>query len=306
MNARDINSILLVDSVYSLLLYLVAVEEQEGRTVFIFSDGIPKKIRDHFDNVIYFPRGWKGLINLLHAFMVNKSMRDMILNRKNYKKYGHDHLFFSFPFIHDFTLIEDGLSNYAISRRKFPTSLLIPNVLPGSNSHVNKVILSGFKDIPKDIKHKVSLISLKECWDNRDSAFKSRVNRIFKFNQNEVENIDAILFTQPLSEDGFITEMKKIDIYRDVISMFPKIRIGIKPHPREKTDYKIHFPFATVFNGTYPGELIYLNGNGINIVITLFSTAIFTFSNCKKIVIGTEVYPELSEKVGLYKREYTD
>lgn len=66
-----------------------------------------------------------------------------------------------------------------------------------------------------------------------------------------------VILTQPLSEDGYISEAEKIKRYEEIIEMFyKKFDIIIKRHPREKTIY--NFEGVLEFDGSFPSELFTL------------------------------------------------
>ncbi|MFM4943852.1 glycosyltransferase family 52 [Aeromonas bivalvium] len=294
------NNVLVVDSSYSLLIYLTIFNEKKDNTLYIVSDGICSEVRNNFKEVIYLQKGVRGFIDLLIKCVLNTKLRGVLLNRSRCRFYGHDHLFFSPPFISRFTIIEDGLSNYCCSNRKFPVSMLLPNKVPGDGNNIERVLLSGIKDVPTEISNKVEYFSLKKSWDMLSVTYRDSINSLFSFDETELEFCDALLLTQPLSEDGFILESEKIEIYQDIINQFGNMKVVIKPHPREKTNYTEIMTGCVVVDGKYPAELICLNSKKINTVITIFSTSIYSFSECRKVFIGTERYPSLMNKVGTY------
>lgn len=294
------NNVLVIDSSYSLLIYLTIFDEKKEKTLYIVSDGIQPSIRMKLKEMVYLRRGPRGALDLFMKFIFNLNLRTVIFNKNRYNFYGHDHLFFSPPFIYNFTIIEDGLSNYCRSNRKLPISILLPNKVSGDNEGVERVLLSGIKEVPTEIKSKVEFFSLRKSWELLSVKYRESINNLFDFDGKGFEFGDAILLTQPLSEDGFILESEKIKIYQDIIKRFGDMKIVIKPHPRERTDYSKSIAGCIVVDGQYPAELICLNSRGINTVITIFSTSIYSFTECRKIFIGTESYPSLMSKVGIY------
>ena len=114
---------------------------------------------------------------------------------------------------------------------------------------------------------------------------------------NTFKQSKSVLFTQPLSEDGAIDEETKISIYKDVINSDKSI--SIKPHPREKTDYKKLFPGNTILEHNIPIELLTLLGVKFEKSYTIFSTAVLSFPYSTEIhFLGTCVHPKLVEKFG--------
>lgn len=79
----------------------------------------------------------------------------------------------------------------------------------------------------------------------------------------------------------------------------------IKPHPREKTNYKNIFPDIELIEGKFPLEILMLLGINFKEVITIFSTAALNFKGITNVnFIGTEDNINLKEKVGEIKKVY--
>ncbi|WP_041057412.1 glycosyltransferase family 52 [Vibrio owensii] len=107
----------------------------------------------------------------------------------------------------------------------------------------------------------------------------------------------VILFTQPFSEDRFIEEARKIEIYRDILESYIQsgCDIFIKPHPREKTSYSNFHPNVSVLPKLMPAEVLNLNKSyKFNTGIAIQSTALDNASYVtNKVTIGYERYPDL-------------
>lgn len=73
------------------------------------------------------------------------------------------------------------------------------------------------------------------------SEIGSRVVELFLDDKNAktLRHADGkvIIFTQPLSEDGYITETEKIDIYSSICKFFLHNEVILKTHPRDTTEY---------------------------------------------------------------------
>ncbi|MFS1931118.1 polysialyltransferase family glycosyltransferase [Vibrio cyclitrophicus] len=110
---------------------------------------------------------------------------------------------------------------------------------------------------------------------------------------------NCILFTQPFSEDGFISEDMKISIYANIVKS--KLKQGylvyVKPHPRESTNYEAFLGYSNVIvlSSLFPSEVFNIIKNfsfdeGIAIQSTALSTANYIE---KKHELGYSSYPEL-------------
>ncbi|MDT9426944.1 glycosyltransferase family 52 protein [Escherichia coli] len=86
---------------------------------------------------------------------------------------------------------------------------------------------------------------------------------------------DVMILTQPLSEDGFISENEKIRLYDEIIKEYNDKKIVIRQHPRELTDYSLYFKDVKVNKVKAPVELVVLNSPMIKTAVTLFSGGIF-------------------------------
>lgn len=163
--------------------------------------------------------------------------------------------------------------------------------------NVKKIYLTGLAPIPKEIESKVEIINLKELWNKKAEEEKKEILDIFGFDENlinKIKNKKNILFTQPLSEDGFISEEEKMKLYKKIVSNYLQKDLVIKIHPREKTDYKKYFPEIEILNQSFPAELFDLLDIKFEKAITIFSTAALGFSKDSEVdFYGTRVHPKL-------------
>lgn len=170
---------------------------------------------------------------------------------------------------------------------------------------VNKYYITEIA--PKNVwfENKAIRISLKELWQKKQLEEKIEILKIFNIkieNFDEIKKRKIILFTQPLSEEGIISEREKIELYTKILAKYKEKEIIIKSHPREKTEYSKYFKRALVIEEKYPAELLYLIGIEISKIVTIFSTAALTFrKNAKNIEIdfyGTEIHNKLFQRFG--------
>ena len=68
----------------------------------------------------------------------------------------------------------------------------------------------------------------------------------------------TIVFTQPLSEDGYISEEEKINIFKTICEWFSDSEVILKVHPRDTTCYESIN--ANVITESYPSELLNILG----------------------------------------------
>lgn len=104
---------------------------------------------------------------------------------------------------------------------------------------------------------------------------------------------DGILYTQPISEDGYVKEEDKIGIYRDIIKYYSKYgKIFVKVHPRDTTQYD--FPEEImILKGNYPSELLNILGIKFKFAIGLCTSAVETANADVRINLNERFLSEL-------------
>lgn len=206
----------------------------------------------------------------------------------------------------DVFLCEHGLINYQFEFKskidKIKKYIFGMEKPYGRCEYVKKIYLTGLAPLPQDIAHKVEIIDLKKIWKTMKEKQQEEILDILSFDfdiRKKLKDRDMILFTQPLSENGIITESEKIEIYSKIIKKYPKDRLIIKTHPREKTDYKNIFQENLVLDNPFPFEILNLLEVKFNRAITLFSTAALSLEKEVKIdFYGTEIHPKILKKFG--------
>lgn len=92
----------------------------------------------------------------------------------------------------------------------------------------------------------------------------------------EVEK--SIIFTQPLSEDGFESESSKKNIYIKMLNndLIKNDLIFIKKHPRDKTDYSFLKKYSDIFifDAKFPSEIFLLFDIYFNIAMGVCTSAV--------------------------------
>ena len=287
---------ILTNTLYNLLINLILIGNNNDRC-FLLSDNIEDIIRQKISKKIYITEEGsrkiknkfiKKIINLFLKIKIIVTYKKIILN-KNKIVYMQDHLLYSILALNSkkYYLVEDGSLDY--QRKKI-------------NKKINKIYLTGLAPIPKEIAHKTEIINLKELWNKKALEEQNEILDIFSFDLNIKEKIkgrDIILFTQPLSEDNVITEEEKLEIYLEIIKKYPKERLVIKTHPREKTNYKDIFKGYLVLDNPFPFEILNLLDIKFNKAITLFSTAALGLGEEVEVdFYGTEIHPKIVKRFG--------
>ncbi|WGE83401.1 glycosyltransferase family 52 [Actinobacillus equuli] len=224
----------------------------------------------------------------------------------NLPVYGADHISGAKFFLrrHNFFLLEDGTANYA--NKSYHRSLknrLFSIPVFGVHKNVKKIYLTSANNLPRDILHKVEIVNIKELWDSKSEREKKEIFDIFGVKDEILSTIREkiyILYTQPLSEDGVLSQEEKMDIYKSILSelRIDTKKLVIKTHPREKTNYYEDFPNSYVLREHIPAELIAISCHNFEKVVTLFSTSVYEHEKSLVHFYGTKVHNKLIERFG--------
>jgi len=313
---KHFQNVCVTGSMRVLLLYLLIADDDVCETTFFFffknkiPDNVCKKF-PHYELLDYKP-------SILNNFLLANKMR--ILKHFKYRfvksaqLYGQDNQFLSSILVggKGFITIEEGLLNYYFSPRPhrylrnkfisriFFSSKILREEYFGRSNRVKMIYLTGMFPIPPEIISKVHLIKIEELWLNCSAVRKNLIMNMFGVINDEVftaENPDAVIFTQPFSEDGIISEREKIELYGHILK---KEKCVIKPHPRDLTDYSLFFPEVKVLSGHVPIELYSIMGMKFKKVYTIFSTSVFGLPYSPEIhFLGTKSHPALLKHFGL-------
>jgi hypothetical protein len=313
----------IIDSLYSLFLYLLISSKSDlEKTFFFFSGGVDFSIRKNFPNHFSFDLWDRKNKWLKYLYMVY--LRCFSTFRWSFLKkaelFGFDHLYFCPGLIRKrpYTLIEDGLGNYIeltllkkenlslkdLFCKIFFGSLSIYGYRLGNNKVVKKIILTGMKDLPPNIdKDKVEIINIHKLFSSLPDDYKSKIISLFNIEDATIKMLKKkkyILFTQTFDVDNIISEREKINIYEKIIKKYNLDDLVIKKHPREKTDYKKYFPDVLVFEKPIPMEIISLLGIRFHTAITISSGSVFLFNYPIQVDwIGTSIHPNIEKRYGI-------
>ena len=106
------------------------------------------------------------------------------------------------------------------------------------------------------------------------------------------KDANGILYTQPISEDGYVKEKDKIRIYKDLVKYYSKYgKVFVKIHPRDTTHYD--FPEALILKGNYPSELLNILGVKFKFAIGLCTSAVETANADVRINLNERFLSEL-------------
>lgn len=180
-------------------------------------------------------------------------------------------------------IIEDGARNYLLKiswlkyfKRKYLLSTYIGD---GLDHAIKEIQLQYPEQLHYRLKHKGTILELRKMQADLLPADNLRILNVF-MSGHEIHFDDhskLLIITQPLSEDGFVTEQYKISLYKEMIDLYSQGRqVYLKPHPRELTDYKKYLPCNFIeIPRAFPLEMFDLMQNiNFDTAVTLFSSSL--------------------------------
>lgn len=229
---------------------------------------------------------------------------------RKYKHYGQDCLYFSSVLNKEAIIIEDGDAAYVLKpfSRAYLKNILFPSKfkkMHGQDSFVKKMIISRPSSAPDRLKDKVIPFSFKNYWSELTYKNKNNVCSVFGLTHERCLNTfnflngKSLLLTQPLSEDGIITESEKVELYIKLIAKYNLKGVYIKTHPRESTVYSDYN--LIMLDLKCPAQFFEFYSVNFNTVISLFSSSIHELSANTKILAGTAMSSKVNNKVGLFE-----
>lgn len=318
-----------VKTKYSLFLNLIKLNHRKKELIYFLEEETVNDLNLNKLNIVVLKNFKRGnyLINKYKKWNFNNKLLKKLNGIEEF--YLQDHIPYSQFFLNNFNgnifLLEDGVMSYSENilkneferkEKKVKLNHYIKRIIIekrkkdykrfGLSDKIKKIYLTGILPIPNLIKDKVEIININEIWSNLSQEAKKEILEVFnvdigKFQTFDEEDKKILLLTQPLSEDGVITEEEKIKIYKEIIRKYDGRKIYIKAHPREKTNYGDIFKelnIKIIENG-FPIELLLLLDIKFDKVITLFSTGALSFREKAEVeFIGTEKYPKLYKRFG--------
>ncbi len=284
---------------YNFLLFCLLRDFLENTIFWVSSNLYLPERKDFFLLSEADDLGQEKLENKLQFQKIKKEY----FTKETFEIYAQDHVLKSYSFIKGkFFVIEDGTMTYLEAKNeyekeknrsffaKWQRKRKGKIAMCGVSSKVEKLYLRGILPTPSCIQHKVEYIDIYTLWKQKSIEEKKWILHFFDFQQKHLELLrtkKVILFTQPLSEDGIMSEEEKIEIYRKILEKEEIKELVIKTHPRERTEYRKYFVDVSVLQEKTPFELYLLHGLRGKRVITLFSTAVYGLSDFEVIFYGT-------------------
>jgi hypothetical protein len=322
---RKIKRVCIVDSIYTLFLYLLYTSEDElNETYYFFGNTIRDSIRKRISYYYHFDITKKINKNIIWRFLSLKFVRFFrwpFLRKATI--FAQDHLLYS-PYIigqRDYTFIEDGphmiqvyfhdklyrdtceyWSKKYITIKKLLNYIIsdVYNRTVANNTQCKELVLTVDDDIPYiagKIKH---IVSLEKLWNSATAHKKKIILDIYDLSEMDIKFLKTrthIILTQQFSADGLISEQEQVKLYADIIKKYDPLSLILKTHPRDLVDYRKYFPDVAVFDKIIPMQLLNLVGIRFKKVTTVFSSSISLFPyEIEKEWIGSSVHPNLYKR----------
>ena len=320
-----------VTTIYSLFLYLIhSTFEEINKTLFLIPPDFPDGITNHlpsslFIKPFFMPKTkFESFLNkhftwIYYALKRNELYKDV---KKNAKLYFQDHLFLSEGIIgwKHYTLIEDSAQSFsAISKSKFHQrfwigkkltlypiyKLLYGPVLYGAFARNNRCheLLLSVEDNDEVTAHIPRIICrIEDEWKKSSIEKQKLIKDIYNFTEEDeilLENCEGILYTQNFYSYNYLTKDEQIQLYREIIDQYPRMKLVIKPHPMDKIQYENYIPNINVYRKNIPSQLLDLSGIRFKRHITCYSSAVRGITYPSEIDwYGTEVSPKLFKRIG--------
>lgn len=306
-------------SLYNLLLYLLVskVEEIE-KTFFYFSISIPRVVYENFQNYYKVKNIPFKILRWCYFSFIRFFRYFFWPFLLNVRYFGVDHIYITYAILgsHKMVVVEDGVATYCDEDSKVRRKNILKSIFLGPLSCKNhfghhdqadSIILTGI--LPYRLTNGVKCISvdIRELWTNSSSEKQNLILNYFNISQEDIQFLKSrskILFTQPLSEDGIITEREKIQLYKKLLGNIDYEDLVIRLHPRDKTDYHKYFCGSVIYDKQLPFELISFLDISFKVAFTIFSTAVYSLPSETLVIFGgTEMHPNLVRKFGVVHYE---
>lgn len=297
---KDKSNVCVVNNVHGLLLYIINYPTKVDDTVYLIGDELDRVVDLSWGTklVINTPKkAHNRVIKLLKYFKYYYFTQPILRNKfKGKLFFGQDHHFFSNVMDKNATIIEDGERTYfeepgkAIALHKMLFPIRFRN-FHGREAFTQKILLTQSKNIPAALMSKYEYINLKSKWNELTEKHKQMAFTTFKVDESAFSKYrltSSIIFTQPFSEEGFMSEKEKIQMYKKIIDKHYVKNIIIKPHPRETTEYSFEGLNSFQLPSHVPSQFLSFFDFHFEKAITINSTAIYGISANEIIVEGVQ------------------
>ena len=174
--------------------------------------------------------------------------------------------------------------------------VIIKRLLGGSVNYYRDEKLKGVyiqnpELYPAEWRKKLKRLEVKPMLELLDDKTKKMILKIFLGDfidelNTAVRNDVGIIYTQPLSEDGYITESEKQKYFLEMVTYYKKYgHPVVKIHPRDITEYQFSDD-VTVLPAYFPSELLALLDIRFKYAVGICTSAVPTTNTENKLNIN--------------------
>ena len=147
-------------------------------------------------------------------------------------------------------------------------------------------------DYPQALQEKIYPFSIEELLAKISEKDKYKIAHIFLDEQIldmfRSKSDIGIIYTQPLSEDGWTTEEQKISHYKSMVDFYSQYgHAFLKIHPRDLTEYKFEGDY-TVLPASFPSEVFSLLNIYFKYAVSISSSAVLNTNADYKINLNDD------------------
>lgn len=288
------------DTVFSLLLYLLYTDDEDGKeTFFCVGDSVGSEVAARLPHCFFYhhPRSKMELIKLrIKSIKYRKKIRKTQI-------FAQDHIHGAMLIGHSkYTLLEDALGffNTKIKETNNPywliffgkknlfkrmygklmyASFFYDKIFGQNKQCINRIITTREATTSEFIDgRKYEVVDINSLWVNSSETKKNFILKVFNVSNEMlsiIEQSSVLFLTSPFMEVMNISETDFFEILKPYYQKYINDNICIKPHPKEcKFPYEKYFPQATVLKTRAPMELLNLVGAKIRIVVSEGTSAI--------------------------------
>lgn len=285
------NTIVYENTLYSLFLFIITHDDWNNYHYVFFEDRIEKNFLRKFEKkVVKLDFLDSSLISVAKnpfLFYIKRIKEILKYRRINYV-IGNANSYLN-PFCKVKRLVvEDGFGTSfeleKLARGIYPRNIKSVILLKQSPFYKgpDSYLLSDSYSIPVNLTNyvDVDIVNIEKKWNMLSESNQSNIMKLFGVTYQligEMSSRKIILLTQPLSEDGYLTEEDKVTGYKNLIKNLGinEAELIIKTHPRESTSYKEFFKNSIVVNDKFPFEIASLLGIKYKTLITAYSSSVF-------------------------------
>lgn len=316
----------IVDTPYSLFLYLLMCEDRDReRTIFFVGDGIADEYLVRLPKVIRFSSNYDDYATQWQLLKIKLRALYYRLRYINHTElFAQDHLVFSSQLIGQkkYTMVEDAPGSYTTCLGSAVKEVLpIPKRLRprmrrlllwgatygqffGRNEYCEDRWVSEDNDIKSPILcgRRYTLLNLHELWESASSEKRKYILSAFGIEEDILQSLQhckTIIFTEAFAEDG-LNLNEAASIFEPFVKKYQPEGVMIKPHPRDKMDWAQVFPETIILKTKVPMQILSIMGADFERAITVCSTAISSMKADTEIIwVSTAVHPKWATKYGV-------